>query len=49
MNLLLDTQLVLWSAFWPHKIPRKAGEAVERASAIYVSSVSLFEFVMLID
>jgi len=32
MNLLLDTQLVLWTAFWPNKIPRQAAEAIERAS-----------------
>jgi len=46
MNLLLDTQLVLWTAFRPDKIPPKAGEAIERASAVHVSSVSIFEIAM---
>jgi PIN domain nuclease of toxin-antitoxin system len=44
MNLLLDTQLVLWTAFWPHKLPRKASEAITRASRVYISSV--FEIAM---
>jgi PIN domain nuclease of toxin-antitoxin system len=43
MNLLLDTQMVLWTAFWPGRIPRRAVEAIERADAVYVSSVSIFE------
>jgi PIN domain nuclease of toxin-antitoxin system len=43
MNLLLDTHMVLWTAFWPGRIPRRAVEAIERADAIYVSSVSIFE------
>jgi hypothetical protein len=34
--LLLDTQLVLWTAFWPNKIPRQAAEAIERASSVYI-------------
>jgi PIN domain nuclease of toxin-antitoxin system len=46
MNLLLDTQLVLWTAFWPHKLPPKAREAIKRASQVYISSVSVFEIAM---
>jgi len=42
MNLLLDTQLVLWTAFWPSKIPRQAAQAIKRASSVYISSVSVF-------
>ena len=46
MNLLLDTQLVLRTAFWPDKIPRQAGKAIERASSVYISSVSVFEIAL---
>jgi hypothetical protein len=46
MNLLLDTQLVLWTAFWPNKIPPQAGEAIKRASSVYISSVSVFEIAL---
>jgi PIN domain nuclease of toxin-antitoxin system len=34
---------VLWTASWRNKIPRQAGEAIERANSIYISSVSIFE------
>jgi PIN domain nuclease of toxin-antitoxin system len=43
VRLLLDTQMVLWSAFWPHRMPRKAADALVRATVVYISSVSLFE------
>ena len=46
MNLLLDTQLVLWTAFWPSKIPRQAAQAIKRASSVYISSVSVFEIAL---
>jgi PIN domain nuclease of toxin-antitoxin system len=46
VNLLLDTQLVLWSAFWPNKIPRQAAEAIKRASTVHISSVSVFEIAL---
>ena len=46
MNLLLDTQLVLWTAFWPRKIPRQAAQAIERAGSVYISSVSVFEIAL---
>jgi PIN domain nuclease of toxin-antitoxin system len=46
MNLLLDTQLVLWTAFWPSKIPRQAAQAMEGASSVYISSVSVFEIAL---
>jgi len=46
MNLLLDTQLVLWTAFWPNKIPRQAAEAIKRASTVHISSVSVFEIAL---
>ena len=34
---------MLWTAFWRSRIPPTAVEAIERADAIYVSSVSIFE------
>jgi PIN domain nuclease of toxin-antitoxin system len=43
MRLLLDTQMVLWSAFRPDRMPRKATDAIFRATVTYISSVSLFE------
>jgi PIN domain nuclease of toxin-antitoxin system len=46
MNLLLDTQLVLWTAFSPSKIPRQVTQAIQRASSVYISSVSVFEIVL---
>jgi len=44
--LLLDTQVVIWAALDTLKLPAAARQRIANASAIYVSSVSLWEIGM---
>ncbi len=46
MMLLLDTQVVIWAALDTLKLPAAARQRIANASAIYVSSVSLWEIGM---
>jgi len=46
MMLLLDTQMVIWAAFDAPKLPAAARRQISNASAVYVSSVSLWEIGM---
>jgi PIN domain nuclease of toxin-antitoxin system len=46
MMLLLDTQMVIWTALVSPKLPAAARQWIANASAVYVSSVSLWEIGM---
>ena len=46
MMLLLDTQMAIWAALDSPKLPVAARQWIAKASAIYVSSVSLWEIGM---
>jgi PIN domain nuclease of toxin-antitoxin system len=46
MMLLLDTQMVLWAALDAPKLPLAARRQIANASAVHVSSVSLWEIGM---
>ena len=43
MRLLLDTHVVIWAITTPRKLSCEAQRYMERAEAIYVSAVSIFE------
>ena len=43
MNLLLDTHIAIWSATNSPRLPRSARNIIERASALYVSAVTIWE------
>lgn len=43
MKLLLDTNILLRFLFAPRKLPRAAVRRIERARAVYVSAISIFE------
>jgi len=43
MMLLLDTQMVIWAALDAPRLPAAARQRIANASAVYVSSVSLWE------
>ena len=46
MMVLLDTQMVIWALLDAPKLPLAGRKRIADASAIYVSSVSLWEIVM---
>jgi PIN domain nuclease of toxin-antitoxin system len=46
MMLLLDTQMVFWAALDSPKLPAEARQRLVKASAVYVSPVSLWEIGM---
>jgi PIN domain nuclease of toxin-antitoxin system len=46
MRLLLDTQMVIWAALDAPKLPLAARRQIANASAVHVSSVSLWEIGM---
>jgi PIN domain nuclease of toxin-antitoxin system len=46
MMLLLDTQMVIWAVLDSPKLPAAARRQIVNASAVYVSSVSLWEIGM---
>ena len=41
MNLLLDTHVFLWSVTRHARLRKSAREAIESASAVYVSAASI--------
>ncbi|MCL2010696.1 MAG: type II toxin-antitoxin system VapC family toxin [Synergistaceae bacterium] len=44
MNVLLDTQMLIWLLFWPEILPRKAREIIgEEENDLCFSPVSLWE------
>jgi len=46
MMLLLDTQMVIWTALDAPKLPAAARQQIANAGAVYVSAVSLWEIGM---
>ena len=46
MRLLLDTQMVIWTADTGRRIPREGRRLIENAEAVFVSAASLFEISM---
>ena len=51
--ILVDTHVVVWLAFAPHEISRKARQAIEDArkdaDGLAISDISLFELATLVD
>jgi PIN domain nuclease of toxin-antitoxin system len=44
MKLLLDTQMIIWAAFWPELLPGQARQLIaDDENRIYFSPVSLWE------
>ena len=43
LKLLLDTNIVLWTAVTSKRLSREAKRIIERAESLYVSSVSIWE------
>lgn len=43
MRLLLDTHMVIWAIDDTRRLPHAARRHIERAEAVYVSAVSIFE------
>jgi PIN domain nuclease of toxin-antitoxin system len=43
LKLLLDTNIVLWTAVASKRLSREAKRIIERAESLYVSSVSIWE------
>ena len=46
MRLLLDTQMVIWTAIDSPKLPTAARQLISNAKAVFVSAVSLWEIGM---
>jgi PIN domain nuclease of toxin-antitoxin system len=46
VNLLLDTHIAIWFAVNSSKLPRAALDAMERASALYLSAASIWEMAL---
>jgi PIN domain nuclease of toxin-antitoxin system len=47
--IVLDTHAWVWSVDAPHRLPTAARRAIERADRIGVSTMSVFEFVQLVQ
>jgi PIN domain nuclease of toxin-antitoxin system len=47
--IVLDTHAWVWSVDAPHRLPRAARRAIEGADRIGVSTMSVFEFVQLVQ
>jgi PIN domain nuclease of toxin-antitoxin system len=43
MRLLLDTQIVYWSFYEPHNVPKAAQQLMADADEVLVSAVSIWE------
>jgi PIN domain nuclease of toxin-antitoxin system len=47
--IVLDTHAWVWSVDAPRRLPKAARQAIERADRIGVSTMSVFEFVQLVQ